>query len=599
MIGAREGWVFPPEESFEPDVNELRDFRNFLYLGMQAMGQGAPTARQYEVAYYLQHGPSELLVMAFRGMGKSLITCFFAAWLLFWWPQKRIMLVSASETRALANAQLIRRMLHDWLLLEHLEPSAGDRDNQLAFDVRGAIAMTDTSVRALGVGGQMTGFHADAVLPDDVEVPSNSLTPGAREKLSGHCAEFGGAVLNPNGIVRALGTPQTEDSTYSKFPERGYGVRIWPARFVDGERANVMGEKLAPNIRDEAEADPTLIGMPTDPERYGEAVLERALVKYGRQGFALQFMLDTTLSDDDLYPLRLRDLSVFDLSPEVAPEQVVWASGPERVVGDLQCLGRDGDYFCKPMQLVGEWLPYEGGILAVDPAGRGRDELAWVCVKVLNGQLFLLGLGAEMDGFDALPRVALAAKRFHVNAVVTEANFGGGAYTKLLQDALRDVYPCELIEVNHTTRKEQRILRSIEPVMASHKLMVSKDVLRTDIELAREHGGEGWIYRSLAYQLSRLTGQPDCLPHDDRVDALAIGLTYYSERVEANTGRFIERRKQDQKDEEMRRWFREAGVKGPASLEPNSLASNRGVGFLRHGRRAGLHGGGGGDWDFN
>ena len=38
-------------------------------------------------------------------------------------------------------------------------------------------------------------------------------------------------VLKPGGEIIYLGTPQTEESLYNKLPERGYVIRIWPARY--------------------------------------------------------------------------------------------------------------------------------------------------------------------------------------------------------------------------------------------------------------------------------------------------------------------------------------------------------------------------------
>jgi hypothetical protein len=585
VIGNRPGWIFPDDDEHD---SRLRDFRAWLYAGFTAMGLGEPTKRQYEIAIFLQHAPKKALVMGYRGVGKSAITNFLLVWLLYWWPQKRIVTASAAETRALANGQYVRRILEEFEPVRHLKPRKGiERDNALAFDVAGAIPMADTSVRVVGIMGQATGFHADAVCGDDVEIPNNSETPGARMKLAARQAELGGALLNPNGFIRNLGTPQTEDSIYNGFEEKGYTVRRWPARFPDPNGLGPYRGQLAKAIREELAADPLLAGTPTDPERYDEETLRAAEIEYRRQGFALQFQLDTSLSDADLYPLRLRDLIVMDLDPRAAPEQVMWSSDELLAIADIQCLGRDGDYYVKPLTVLGEFRPYEGGILAVDPSGRGRDELAWVAVKILNGQLFLLGLGAEIDGFEALPRIAIAASRYGVNAIVTEANFGGGSYNKLLKDALRDVYPCQVIEVNHNVKKEQRILRTLEPVMANHKLVTSPAVLREDIRLAQQYGGDGWIYRSLAHQLSRITGAPGCLHFDDRIDALAIAVAYYSERVEGNTARFLERRKQEKADADMRRWLGDTGLRA-GQLEPNSLGTNRGIGFMRRGGRTGM-----------
>lgn len=47
-----------------------------------------------------------------------------------------------------------------------------------------------------------------------------------------------------------------------------------------------------------------LVGKTTDPKRFSDEDLLERRASYGRGGFALQFMLDTSLSDGDRYPLK-------------------------------------------------------------------------------------------------------------------------------------------------------------------------------------------------------------------------------------------------------------------------------------------------------
>lgn len=589
MIGEQPGWIFPPEEDFPPYINQLRDFRNFLFTAFRQHGLGTPTLRQYELAYQLQHGGDKLLLQGFRGMGKSTETCIFVDWTLFWWPLHHAIMLSAAQEKAVANLKFCRELFETVDVLRPLAPGMGQTDSALAFDIAGSSPSLDTSVRAVGVMGQVTGYHGDLVIPDDIEIPNNSDTPSAREKLRGRTTEVS-AISNPNAIRIFLGTPQNEDTTYIPLAARGYKVIKWPAEYPDRARLASYGDQLAPTIRAEVEADPTLVGRPTDPERYDAAVLEDKRLEYGASGYALQFLLDTTLTDSERFPLRLSDLVVMDVSTDLAPEHVVWASSPELIHTDIPCLGRDGDRFHRPMRLQGDWLPYTGSVLAVDPSGRGKDELAWFVVKLLNGQLFVPDFGAELDGFDAIPRVAEAAARHKVHLLRCE-EWGGGSFTKLLKDALREVHPCQVEEITQKQRKERRIIRTLEPIMQRHKLVFDAEALRKDVTLARARGGETWIYYSLAHQITRIADQPDCLPHDDRIDALAMAVDAFATRVELSAERMIDERRQ----EEQRKRIREhmAGLRhlDPASLEPNPLRdSNRGLKILR-GRGVPIRGG--------
>ena len=78
----------------------LGDFRNLVFLAWKHLNLPDPTPIQYDIADYLQHGPRRLLVMAYRGVGKSWLTSVFACHQLLLNPSYNILVVSASKTRA-------------------------------------------------------------------------------------------------------------------------------------------------------------------------------------------------------------------------------------------------------------------------------------------------------------------------------------------------------------------------------------------------------------------------------------------------------------------------------------------------------------------
>ena len=76
------------------------DFKLFLQALWQQLDLPSPTRAQYAIADYLQNGPKRLQIQAFRGVGKSWITGAFVLWTLFNDPEKKIMIISASNERA-------------------------------------------------------------------------------------------------------------------------------------------------------------------------------------------------------------------------------------------------------------------------------------------------------------------------------------------------------------------------------------------------------------------------------------------------------------------------------------------------------------------
>lgn len=497
-----------------------------MFLVWKHLGLPEPTPVQYDIAYYLQNGPRRSVIEAFRGVGKSWITSAFVCWLILNNPQLKILVVSASKERADAFSTFVKRLINEIPMLQHLKPQDGQRDSVIAFDVGPATPDHSPSVKSVGITGQITGSRADILIADDVEVPNNSSTQMMRDKLSEAVKEFD-AILKPGGRILYLGTPQTEMSLYNLLPERGYEVRIWPALYPELSQVIKYQGKLAPMITKALEASSDNAGMPTDPRRFDEADLMERKSSYGKAGFALQFQLDTSLSDADRYPLKVSDLVIQNLNPTMGHLKVAWAAAPELCINDLPNVALTGDRFYRPMWHADDMSEYTGAVMSIDPSGRGKDETGYACIKALAGNLFLTEAGGITGGYemDTLEALAYAAKRNQVKYIIIEANFGDGMFTQLLKPVLARIYPCTVEEVKHSTQKEARIIDTLEPVMSSHRLIVDQRVIQKDFDTAKD------VKYSLFYQLTRITRDRGALVHDDRLDALAIAVNYWVESM--------------------------------------------------------------------
>lgn len=510
----------------------LSDFRNFLFLVWKHLNLPDPTDVQYDIAVYLQKGPKRSVIEAFRGVGKSWVTSAFVCWLLLNNPQLNILVVSASKDRADAFSTFTKRLIAEMPILAHLQPGKGQRDSNIAFDVGPARASHSPSVKSVGITGQITGSRADVIIADDVESLNNSMTQTMRDQLSERIKEFD-AVLKPGGRIIYLGTPQTEMSIYNRLPERGYEIRVWPARIPENPD-KYMG-RLAPYVArmiDNGDA----AGSPVDPQRFHHLDLIEREASYGRSGFALQFMLDTSLSDADRYPLKFRDLIVTHLDPRMAPSKLVWCNDPDKRHEDLPMVGLQGDHFFRPMWTANEMAEYTGSVMAIDPAGRGADETAYAVVKILHGNLFVTASGGFKDGYGekTLQSLATIAAMQGVNKVVVEANFGDGMFTQLLKPVFSRVHPVSIEEVKHSQQKERRICDTLEPLMNQHRLIFDHSVIKAD------HDRTENPHYQLMYQLSRITRDKGSLAHDDRLDVLSIAVGYWVEHMSRDTAQAAE-----------------------------------------------------------
>lgn len=523
-----------------------------MYMVWKHINLPDPTPLQYDIAKYIATGPSKICIEAFRGVGKSFITSAYACWVLLNNPQKKIFVVSASKQRADAFTTFTMRLIQEMPILQHLKPNDFQRSSRIEFDVGPAIADQSPSVRSVGITGQLTGSRADIIIADDVEVLNNAATADMREKLLERTKEFS-AIIKPleDTKIIYLGTPQTEDSIYNKLPET-FEVRVWPAKVPTSDEAESYGGRLAPYII--ALMGKLRAGDPCDPQRFTALDLAEREAEYGKAGFALQFMLSTRLSDADKYPLKVRDLIVMDVQVDKAPMKVEWLPDPNRELKKLPNLSMAGDRFYGPAANDPMFTEFKGSVLAIDPAGRGKDETGYAVVKMLNGYLYVRRAGGLQGGYDTatLEQLAKIAKDEEVNYVVVEANFGDGMYTELLKPVMAKHRPCHIEEVKHSVQKERRIIDTLEPVMARHKLIMDTRVIEDDYRTAQLYEADNKFTKTLVYQLSRISYDKGSLKHDDRLDALAIAVNYWVERMGQDENRGINAEKTRRLDEELR-----------------------------------------------
>jgi hypothetical protein len=538
---------------------KIKDFRNFLYICWKHLKLPRPSRIQYDIANFIQSGDQRSIVEAFRGVGKSWITSAYVCHQLLLNPQINILVVSASKSRADDFSTFTLRLISEMPILQHLAPSESQRQSKISFDVKPARASHQPSVKSLGITGQLAGSRADLIVADDVEVPNNSMTQGMRDKLSESVKEFE-AIIKPKGRILFLGTPQTEQSLYNALTERGYKLKIWTARYPNEKQLKSLSNNLAEDIKDQIIEDKTLEGKSTDPERFTDEDLAEREASYGRSGFAMQFMLDTRLSDMDKYPLKLSDLVIMSLNPEKAPEKVIWASSPDLKIEDVPCVGLNGDAYYRPMQLQGDWVNYTGSVMAIDPSGRGKDETAYCIVKMLNGQLFVTDAGGLKGGYDdkTLQKLADIGKAEKVNLVLIESNFGDGMFTKMITPFFIKTHRVTIEEVRHSTQKERRIIDTLEPVMNQHRLIVDQKVIHKDYNSTQDHTPETALKYQLFYQMSRITTDRGALAQDDRLDVLSMAVAYWVEQMARDVDKAMKDRKEHLMKVELERFMEHA-----------------------------------------
>lgn len=534
-----------------------------------------------DVLEFAANGPAHRAILAWRFFGKTyLVSAGLTTWSLFRDPEFRTLIVSKSELHSKQTIKLIKGWISSVWFLRHMAPRSRIEDSTTkAFTVRGATIQRAYSVIAEGITGQITGQHVNLVVSDDVETKDNSRTKQGRLDLLDATTEYHAIATMGRGEILYLGTPHHEDTLYAKLPRRGVVVRSYPKTYpFPGE--NTIGA-VAPAILDRMTSGAAQPGDIVAPHRVSREQITRDKAQ-GQRYWFMQCQLVANAHEGSRYPLSLEDLIVMDLNRDRAPVSVTYGRVNESgstVVGDIEVIGLGDERLYGPAAVDEKWAPYGATYAFIDPAGKGEDETACAVVATLGAIFFCKGIlalrgGPTNENIDALLRFcrAMDARMIGVEPNIDIFDkFGELLMSRLpafsvkpgeRDDELR-VHPTGWSAVilprddsrlrSHGGFKEERIVRTIEPVLSSHRLVVDRSVVRPEDGVEPEY--------QFQHQLSRIVVERKALEHDDRLEALAGGIRLHEGVLRQDPGSAGRRAKESLLDRLIRR--------GLASKLPN------------------------------
>jgi hypothetical protein len=173
-------------------------------------------------------------------------------------------------------------------------------------------------------------------------------------------------------------------------------------------------------------------------------------------------------------------------------------------------------------------------------------------------------------------------KKFGVTKLVIETNFGDGIVSELFKKHLvQTKQNIDIEEVRANVRKEDRIIDALEPVLNQHRLVVDRSVIDWDYASNKDAPPEERLLYMLFYQMSRMCREKGAVKHDDRLDALAQGVKYFTDALAISAQEQINIRKRDEWNDILK-----------ASIEnPHELANHLVLGLNKEQREQARQGG--------
>ncbi|HEY1097039.1 MAG TPA: phage terminase large subunit [Alphaproteobacteria bacterium] len=418
-----------------------QSFELFLSLWNLQQHQSTPAVHQ-QIAHWLtqnkrrQH--KRFVLLAFRGCGKSTLIGLYCAWRLFTDPNLRILVVAADQMLATKMVRMVRKIIEKHPLTKTLRPLKTEQWAADRLTVQRPLVNRDPSIMAAGIKSNITGMRADMIICDDVEVPKTSDSADKRAQLRQHLKELD-FILTPQGEILYIGTPHAQDSIYSDYTRDHHKLEI-PLEDQNGHSAW--------------------------PERFPPERIARIRKQVGPLHFASQMLLQPVqITKARLEPQLLRPYDAPLVLREAGGESILTING-ERMVS-CACW----------------WDPALGNTHG--------DSSVIVCVYTdTKGHYWLHGLhylhhdpnhpddNATQQG----KQIVQFLRLHHALHVHVEINGLGQFLPALLAQVFsKEKWPARIIPVTARQNKTQRILQTLDPILAARALHVHETVMHSPL----------------------------------------------------------------------------------------------------------------------
>jgi len=211
-------------------LEEAREFyENDLYEFAKYLNPNYVYGEIHETVFrWLQEEgtSSKQLLLLPRGHLKSHCIAVWTVWTITRQPWCSIIYVSAGEELAKAQVYVIKNMLTSdqyrllWPEMVREEDSKRDKWSAWAINVdhpeRKKRGTRDYTLFVRTVKSNAAGLHCSHLVFDDVVVPNNAYSPAGRTEVRQAVSQFS-SVLNPGGVIKAVGTRYHPKDIYGQF----------------------------------------------------------------------------------------------------------------------------------------------------------------------------------------------------------------------------------------------------------------------------------------------------------------------------------------------------------------------------------------------
>jgi len=194
----------------------------------------------------------DMTLQAHRGSYKTTCLCVAISLLMLWHPDQNIIFLRKTDSDVAEVIKTVNRILSTDIMRDIYHALTGselaiarDNSSEITLNIytapRGAAQL-----QGIGIGGSITGKHADIIITDDIVNLKDRISRAERERTKAVYMELQN-ICNPGGRFINTGTPWHKEDAFELMPE----PELWDCYstgMLDDEQLDDLRHSMSPSL---------------------------------------------------------------------------------------------------------------------------------------------------------------------------------------------------------------------------------------------------------------------------------------------------------------------------------------------------------------
>ena len=194
----------------------------------------------------------DMTLQAHRGSYKTTCLCVAIALLMLWHPDQNIIFLRKTDGDVAEVIKTVNRILSTDIMRDIYHALTGgelaiarDTSSEITLNIY-AAPRGAAQLQGIGIGGSITGKHADIIITDDIVNLKDRISHAERERTKAVYMELQN-ICNPGGRFINTGTPWHKEDAFELMPE----PEMWDCYatgMLDKEQLDDLRQSMSPSL---------------------------------------------------------------------------------------------------------------------------------------------------------------------------------------------------------------------------------------------------------------------------------------------------------------------------------------------------------------